>query len=86
LRPSTLRAKFGKTKVQNAVHCTDLPEDGLLEVILKYVLVMLSVNTTKMFFQSINITEYKYYVLGHYPSSRLCLKCRPVYVSKHNIS
>jgi hypothetical protein len=34
LRPSTLRAKFGKTKVQNAVHCTDLPEDGLLEVIL----------------------------------------------------
>lgn len=34
LRPNTLRAKFGKTKVQNAVHCTDLPEDGLLEVIL----------------------------------------------------
>ncbi|XP_021942838.1 nucleoside diphosphate kinase 7 isoform X3 [Zootermopsis nevadensis] len=32
LRPNTLRAKFGKTKVQNAVHCTDLPEDGLLEV------------------------------------------------------
>jgi hypothetical protein len=50
LRPSTLRAKFGKTKVQNAVHCTDLPEDGLLEVILKYVLVRLSVNTTKIVF------------------------------------
>lgn len=32
LRPETLRAVFGKTKVQNAVHCTDLPEDGLLEV------------------------------------------------------
>ncbi|PNF26166.1 Nucleoside diphosphate kinase 7 [Cryptotermes secundus] len=32
LRPTTLRAKFGKTRVQNAVHCTDLPEDGLLEV------------------------------------------------------
>lgn len=32
LRPETLRAIFGKTKVQNAVHCTDLPEDGLLEV------------------------------------------------------
>lgn len=31
LRPETLRAIFGKTKVQNAVHCTDLPEDGLLE-------------------------------------------------------
>ncbi|XP_046893232.1 nucleoside diphosphate kinase 7 isoform X2 [Hypomesus transpacificus] len=32
LRPTTLRALFGKTKVQNAVHCTDLPEDGVLEV------------------------------------------------------
>lgn len=32
LRPETLRAIFGKTKMQNAVHCTDLPEDGLLEV------------------------------------------------------
>lgn len=32
LRPRTLRAVFGETKVQNAVHCTDLPEDGLLEV------------------------------------------------------
>ncbi|KAG7326411.1 hypothetical protein KOW79_009812 [Hemibagrus wyckioides] len=32
LRPTTLRALYGKNKVQNAVHCTDLPEDGLLEV------------------------------------------------------
>ncbi|KAL1023393.1 hypothetical protein UPYG_G00040260 [Umbra pygmaea] len=32
LRPTTLRALYGKTKVQNAVHVTDLPEDGLLEV------------------------------------------------------
>lgn len=32
LRPRTLRAQFGKNKIQNAVHCTDLPEDALLEV------------------------------------------------------
>ncbi|CAH0592560.1 unnamed protein product [Chrysodeixis includens] len=32
LRPHTLRAKLGKTKVQNAIHCSDLSEDGLLEV------------------------------------------------------
>jgi nucleoside-diphosphate kinase len=32
LRPDTLRAKFGIDRVRNAVHCTDLPEDGLLEV------------------------------------------------------
>ncbi|XP_031830684.1 nucleoside diphosphate kinase homolog 7 [Nomia melanderi] len=32
VRPNTLRAKYGKTKVQNALHCSDLPEDGSLEV------------------------------------------------------
>lgn len=32
LRPKTLRAKFGRNKVQNSIHCTDLPDDGLLEV------------------------------------------------------
>lgn len=32
LRPDTLRAKFGIDRVRNAMHCTDLPEDGLLEV------------------------------------------------------
>ncbi|XP_058060149.1 nucleoside diphosphate kinase 7 [Anopheles bellator] len=34
-RPSTLRALFGKNKVLNAVHCTDLEEDTTLE--LEYV-------------------------------------------------
>lgn len=32
LRPNTLRAQYGIDRVRNAVHCTDLPEDGLLEV------------------------------------------------------
>ncbi|XP_076348135.1 nucleoside diphosphate kinase homolog 7 [Tachypleus tridentatus] len=32
LRPHTLRAKFGTDRVKNALHCTDLPEDGILEV------------------------------------------------------
>jgi len=32
IRPKSLRAKYGKTKDMNAIHCTDLPEDGLLEV------------------------------------------------------
>jgi nucleoside-diphosphate kinase len=32
LRPHTLRALFGKDKIKNSVHCTDLPDDGMLEV------------------------------------------------------
>ena len=30
--PQSLRAKFGTDRVQNAVHCSDLQEDGVLEV------------------------------------------------------
>lgn len=32
LRPNTIRGKYGKDRVMNAIHCTDLPEDGVLEV------------------------------------------------------
>eukprot|EP00092_Neocalanus_flemingeri_P000607 GFUD01000648.1.p1 GENE.GFUD01000648.1~~GFUD01000648.1.p1 ORF type:complete len:385 (+),score=98.14 GFUD01000648.1:37-1191(+) len=32
LRPMTLRARFGENLAHNAIHCTDLPEDGPLEV------------------------------------------------------
>ena len=32
LRPNTIRARFGQTRTINAVHCTDLEEDGQLEV------------------------------------------------------
>ncbi|CAG9856172.1 unnamed protein product [Phyllotreta striolata] len=32
IRPHTLRAQFGRDKYLNAVHCTDLPEDVVLEL------------------------------------------------------
>jgi nucleoside-diphosphate kinase len=32
LRPNTIRGQYGLDRVQNALHCSDLPEDGLLEV------------------------------------------------------
>ncbi|KAG5893236.1 hypothetical protein JTB14_013398 [Gonioctena quinquepunctata] len=32
IRPNTLRAKFGRDKYKNAVHCTDLAEDTRLEL------------------------------------------------------
>jgi len=31
LRPGTIRAVLGRDNVHNVVHCTDLPEDGILE-------------------------------------------------------
>ena len=31
LRPNTIRARFGIDRTRNAIHCTDLPEDGVLE-------------------------------------------------------
>lgn len=31
LRPNTIRARFGIDRIKNAIHCTDLPEDGSLE-------------------------------------------------------
>ncbi|KAJ8975378.1 hypothetical protein NQ317_010023 [Molorchus minor] len=32
IRPATIRARFGCDKYKNAVHCTDLPEDTILEL------------------------------------------------------
>ncbi len=31
VRPNSLRALFGTDATRNAVHCTDLPEDGEME-------------------------------------------------------
>jgi len=30
VRPKSLRAVYGRDKSKNGVHCTDLPEDGVL--------------------------------------------------------
>lgn len=32
LEPKTLRARYGVDRVLNALHCTDMAEDGALEV------------------------------------------------------
>ena len=32
LRPNTIRARFGHNRTMNAIHCSDLEEDGTLEV------------------------------------------------------
>ena len=31
LYPDTIRARFGKDRTRNAIHCTDLPKDGVVE-------------------------------------------------------
>ena len=31
LRPKSIRSQFGSDRVANAIHCTDLPEDGVIE-------------------------------------------------------
>lgn len=31
LRPDSIRARFGIDRVKNGIHCTDLPQDGVLE-------------------------------------------------------
>ena len=32
MNPNSIRAQFGMNKVFNAVHCTDLEEDALIEI------------------------------------------------------
>ena len=32
LYSDTIRGKFGRDRIRNAIHCTDLPKDGIIEV------------------------------------------------------
>ena len=32
LSSSSIRAKFGRDRIRNAIHCTDIPKDGIIEV------------------------------------------------------
>lgn len=57
IRPGTLRAKYGKTKAQNAVHCSDLPEDGVLEVIRVAIIFIYNLN---------NFTDLKFFTMYRY--------------------
>ena len=41
VKPSSIRAQFGIDKIRNAVHCTDLEEDGIIEVCLNSVNIFL---------------------------------------------
>ena len=31
IRPQSIRGKYGETNVRSAIHCTDLPTDGVIE-------------------------------------------------------
>lgn len=43
LRPNSIRSIFGEDRVKNAVHCTDLEEDGVLEVFNKSLIFLESI-------------------------------------------
>ncbi len=60
IRPRTLRALYGKDKVKNAVHCTDLAEDASLEV-MKYFEIFFSSILNLLYFQ----VEYFFRILDN---------------------
>lgn len=74
LRPTTLRALYGKDKVKNGVHCTDLPEDGILEV--GDTCTLRSPHTLHivyLYVSSHSTNRFTYWLLAHAYTSTLCL-------------
>lgn len=61
LRPRSLRALYGKTKIKNAVHCTDLPTDGLLEVSSELIIKVCLLTNRKLFTFISNKNIYSFF-------------------------
>lgn len=56
--PESIRAKFGIDRVQNAVHCTDLEDDGVLEC--------------RFFFEILKANYYNFLCVVPYKPSTIC--------------
>ena len=64
LRPDTIRAMFGNDRVRNAVHCTDLEEDAVLEV--NYIIYFFRQNISSKFLWFLGGNEIFKYIIYNF--------------------